>query len=389
MLGKCFWLGGREGCVVSLERHTRRRSQLTDLARPLRSTSLFINLALTVTATFLVLFAPFLSSLSTFLQALHRIFPFARGLFEDKVANVWCALNVVVKLRDLVPVSTLAKLALVATATALVPSVGAVLYVSYRLGRERALSPSLSPSPGPRAAAPTVILLPHALFLSAMAFFLLSFQVHEKSILLPLMPLTLLMGAREVGYGRMDWEWGVLVNNVAVFRCVPRLPSRRAGLTNGTENPRSMWPLLQRDGVATQYAALTLLWNYALGYNPLTLRPSFVKYLSLVRPPLPLTSLPPSLPIPADTRSGPPGHPGHLPRRRRSPRPRGARPAPSAPPRPVPRAQPVRVRGRVWPRVAVGGQEARAGGVGSGRGAAGLGDVGGGAGGGGGRGGRE
>ncbi|TNY20374.1 glucosyltransferase [Rhodotorula diobovata] len=232
LLGKCFWLGGREG------------------------TSLFINLALTVTATFLVLFAPFLSSLSTFLQALHRIFPFARGLFEDKVANVWCALNVVVKLRDLVPVSTLAKLALVATATALVPSVGAVLYVSYRLGRERALSPS----PSPRAAAPTVILLPHALFLSAMAFFLLSFQVHEKSILLPLMPLTLLMGAREVGYGRMDWEWGVLVNNVAVF---------------------SMWPLLQRDGVATQYAALTLLWNYALGYNPLTLRPSFVKYLSL------------------------------------------------------------------------------------------------------------
>ncbi|CRK28273.1 hypothetical protein BN1723_018345, partial [Verticillium longisporum] len=26
----------------------------------------------------------------------HRIFPFARGLFEDKVANFWCALNVVI-----------------------------------------------------------------------------------------------------------------------------------------------------------------------------------------------------------------------------------------------------------------------------------------------------
>ncbi|GAA5908509.1 hypothetical protein JCM8208_002650 [Rhodotorula glutinis] len=230
LLGKCFWLGGREG------------------------TSLFINLALAVTATFVALFAPFLTSLSTFGQALHRIFPFARGLFEDKVANVWCALNVVVKLRDLVPTSTLAKLALVATGTALVPSVGAVLWVSYRLGRERA-----SGTTAPGGAAPTILLVPHALFLSAMAFFLLSFQVHEKSILLPLMPLTLLMGAREVGYGRIDWEWGVLVNNVAVF---------------------SMWPLLQRDGVVTQYLALTALWNYAIGYNPLKLRASFVKYLS-------------------------------------------------------------------------------------------------------------
>ncbi|GAA6048700.1 hypothetical protein JCM3770_002028 [Rhodotorula araucariae] len=236
LLGKCIWLGGREG------------------------TTLFIHLALAVTATFLALFAPFLTSFSTFGQALHRIFPFARGLFEDKVANVWCALNVVVKLRDLVPVSTLAKLALAATATALLPSVGAVLFVSYRLGQGRKRETGTVAAAGSAAPAPTIILLPHALLLSAMAFFLLSFQVHEKSILLPLMPLTLLMGAREVGYGRMDWEWGALVNNVAVF---------------------SMWPLLQRDGVATQYLALTLLWNFLIGYNPLSLRASFVKYLSL------------------------------------------------------------------------------------------------------------
>ncbi|GJN94359.1 hypothetical protein Rhopal_007433-T1 [Rhodotorula paludigena] len=231
LLGKCFWLGGREGL------------------------SLFINLALAVSFTFVVLFAPFLTSITTFLQAIHRIFPFARGLFEDKVANVWCALNVVVKLRELAPVSTLAKLALAATVTAVLPSMVAVLGVSFSLGRSR--TPSASSTAGP---APTIILVPHALFLSAMAFFLFSFQVHEKSILLPLMPLTLLMGAREVGYGRMDWEWGVLVNNVAVF---------------------SMWPLLQRDGIPVQYLGLTLLWNFAIGYNPFTLRASFVKYLSL------------------------------------------------------------------------------------------------------------
>ena len=29
------------------------------------------------------------------LQVLHRMFPFARGLYEDKVANFWCSVSVV------------------------------------------------------------------------------------------------------------------------------------------------------------------------------------------------------------------------------------------------------------------------------------------------------
>jgi len=35
-----------------------------------------------------------------FMQALNRIFPLFRGLYQDKVANVWCAVNIVVKLRE-------------------------------------------------------------------------------------------------------------------------------------------------------------------------------------------------------------------------------------------------------------------------------------------------
>lgn len=73
-------------------------------------------------------------------------------------------------------------------------------------------------------AAPTTVLLPHLLFLSSLAFFLFSFQVHEKSILLPLMPLVGLMGARECGYGKKDWEWGMLVGNVGIYSCVSSLP---------------------------------------------------------------------------------------------------------------------------------------------------------------------
>ncbi|ORY54757.1 ALG6, ALG8 glycosyltransferase family-domain-containing protein [Leucosporidium creatinivorum] len=238
LLGKCLYLGGRPGV------------------------SLLLNLAFVTLGSFALLFAPFLTSPSHIVQALHRIFPFARGLFEDKVANVWCALNVIVKLRELASVATLAKVALFATLLVVLPSMIGLIWVSWATGEKarksegaQATEPSVE-----RKSVPTIILLPHALFLSSMGFFLFSFQVHEKSILLPLMPLTLLIGGREAGFGRMDWEWSVLLNNVAVF---------------------SMWPLLKRDGLGVQYLALTLGWNYLVGYNPFHLRHSFVKYLSL------------------------------------------------------------------------------------------------------------
>lgn len=195
--------------------------------------NLFLHLGLTVALSFTLLFLPFLSPFPTALfQSLHRIFPFARGLFEDKVANFWCALNVVIKLRNLASVTTLARLSLVMTGLAVLPSTVGVIWISHRLGKPspRTTSPSSSSSSptssssssstslkDPNRPAPTSHLLPHLLLTSSLSFFLFSFQVHEKSILLPLMPLTLLMGAREKGYGRLDWEWGVLLNNVAVF----------------------------------------------------------------------------------------------------------------------------------------------------------------------------
>jgi alpha-1,3-glucosyltransferase len=49
-----------------------------------------------------------------------------------------------------------------------------------------------------------------------MSFFLFSFQVHEKTILLPLLPITLLLSGAPVDSS--IYLWGVLVNNVAVFR---------------------------------------------------------------------------------------------------------------------------------------------------------------------------
>ena len=37
------------------------------------------------------------------LAVLGRLFPVGRGLFEDKVSNFWCSLNIVFKIKDVLP----------------------------------------------------------------------------------------------------------------------------------------------------------------------------------------------------------------------------------------------------------------------------------------------
>lgn len=98
---------------------------------------LLVSLGVTVVTTFLLMFLPFLlpnqvlNSLAsgeykalfslniwrphnwdtdTIGQGFHRIFPFSRGLWEDKVANFWCATNIFIKWRHLYSTSTLQKL---------------------------------------------------------------------------------------------------------------------------------------------------------------------------------------------------------------------------------------------------------------------------------------
>jgi len=106
-------------------------------------------------------------------------------------------------------------------------------------------------SSGNHAAQPPFLaLLPYALLTSSLSFFLFSFQVHEKTILVPLLPMTLLLSGTPMD--NAAYAWGALVNNVAVF---------------------SMWPLLKKDGLGLQYIATLLLWNRLIGYNPFTWPP--------------------------------------------------------------------------------------------------------------------
>ena len=128
---------------------------------------MLLRVSFAVVATFAVLWLPFLRNAETFANVLHRLFPVARGVFEDKVANIWCAVNVLYKLQNGFTNQQLAKICLAATAFAALPSC-ANLYRTPEKGK-------------------FIV----SLINCSLAFFLFSFQVHEKSILLVAVPVLL------------------------------------------------------------------------------------------------------------------------------------------------------------------------------------------------------
>ncbi|KAF7977800.1 hypothetical protein HWV62_2711 [Athelia sp. TMB] len=148
-----------------------------------------------------------------YLGTLEGIFPFNRGLFEDKVANFWCSSNVVFKWKNWIERDVLVKLSTGLTALGFFPSV---------VGLIRGAIISAKPVPDDKDTAPitvpTLPLLPYALLTSSMSFYLFSFQVHEKTILVPLLPMTLLLSGASPDSS--VFAWGVLANNVGVFRRV-------------------------------------------------------------------------------------------------------------------------------------------------------------------------
>lgn len=189
---------------------------------PVDGPKLFTRLAAITISTFILLFFPWLppfAPLSSIAQPLHRIFPFARGLFEDKVANFWCASNVVLKWKVWASRGLLVKLSTLLTAAGFIPGVVGMLRAGWVMKR-KVQSNNEKDATGNTETDPTPFLplLPYALLTSSMSFFLFSFQVHEKTILLPLMPMTLLVSGANVDSA--VYHWGVLANNIGVFRCV-------------------------------------------------------------------------------------------------------------------------------------------------------------------------
>ncbi|KAK1165051.1 dolichyl pyrophosphate Man9GlcNAc2 alpha-1,3-glucosyltransferase [Acipenser oxyrinchus oxyrinchus] len=128
-----------------------------------------LKIAGTVAASFVLCWLPFLADPAQALQVLRRLFPVDRGLFEDKVANTWCSLSVLVKVKNLLLPQTQLKLSFAATLLAVLPSC-IKLFVH-----------------------PSVRGFKLALVTCSLGFFLFSFQVHEKSILLAALPVCLLI----------------------------------------------------------------------------------------------------------------------------------------------------------------------------------------------------
>ncbi|KAI0087799.1 ALG6, ALG8 glycosyltransferase family-domain-containing protein [Irpex rosettiformis] len=233
LLAKCIYLGSKEGA------------------------QLFTRLGVVTAASFILLFLPWLPPFAPFsaiLDPISRIFPFSRGLFEDKVANFWCASNVVFKWRIWFSREILVKFSAALTAIGFAPSVFGLLYNGFKFSKAASNTEGkASPSPSP-----ILPLLPYALLGSSMSFFLFSFQVHEKTVLVPLLPLTLLLSSSS--NDSFTFQLGVLVNNVAMF---------------------SMWPLLKRDGLGLQYFVLLLLWNRMVGYSPFHASSAFLRFGAL------------------------------------------------------------------------------------------------------------
>ena len=167
-----------------------------------------------------VIYAP----LVQLLQVIHRMFPFSRGLFEDKVANAWCAIHTFYKLHRF-DASLLQRASLGATlASILIPCL-----IIFRHPRASLLLPALS----------TV----------SWGFFLFSFQVHEKSVLLPLLPMTLLL-AGDGGLTKETRAWVGWANTLGSW---------------------TMFPLLKREQLRVPYYVMTFLWVYLLGLPPTSL----------------------------------------------------------------------------------------------------------------------
>lgn len=102
-------------------------------------------------------------------QVLSRQFPFHRGIFEDKVSNLWYGLSVVFDYRKVLTINLIINLSICLTLLLISPIAFNLLTKTFT-ARRAILS----------------------LVNCSLAFFLASYQVHEKSLLLTLVPALLL-----------------------------------------------------------------------------------------------------------------------------------------------------------------------------------------------------
>lgn len=188
-----------------------------------------VVVGLTVIVTTIIMVFPFLlaasngsEAVSLIKQILIRMFPFERGLFEDKVANFWCSTNLVVKYSQRFTHEQLKLMSLACTIGAFTPPCVMIFWKSIRRQSHN----------------PDYVI--YGFSATAWAFYLFLFQVHEKTVLVPLVPtLFLLLTTDRSTIAHVQW-----INNVSIF---------------------SLFPLLKKDGLSLQYYSMFLMINWLMG----------------------------------------------------------------------------------------------------------------------------
>ncbi|XP_022109410.1 dolichyl pyrophosphate Man9GlcNAc2 alpha-1,3-glucosyltransferase-like isoform X2 [Acanthaster planci] len=190
-----------------------------------------VQIGVVVVATFVLCWLPFLSDMDVFVQVLRRLFPFDRGLFEDKVSNFWCSISVIIKIKNILSQDALVKLCLATTGVCLLPLCADLLRASVR-------------------SASSILKFHYSLINSSLVFFLFSYQVHEKSILLVALPVCCLLDVHP-----LLCSWFLLISTF------------------------SMLPLLIKDQLFLPYLALCLMF---LVVARMSFREKSVKFKVLV-----------------------------------------------------------------------------------------------------------
>lgn len=167
----------------------------------------FNKLAIAVIATFIIIWYPLLTSWKDVMQVLHRLFPVKRGVFEDKVSNVWCFANVFVKLKYVYNNEEMISMCFLTTIMTAMPS---CIDLFLRINKKKFILSLINVS---------------------LAFFLFSFQVHEKSILLAAIPV-----AMQLPEDPFMCFWFLLVSTF------------------------SMLPLLLKDGLLIPFLSTSLIY---------------------------------------------------------------------------------------------------------------------------------
>ncbi|CAD5170150.1 unnamed protein product [Musa acuminata subsp. malaccensis] len=167
-----------------------------------------MKLGLVVIGTFALVWWPYLYSIESVMEVLNRLAPFERGIFEDYVANFWCSTSVVIKWKRIFTIHSMKFLSLITTILAFLPSFVQQLKTPSDQG------------------------FLYSLLNNSFSFYLFSYQVHEKSILLPLLPASLLALQEPLLFG-----W--------LMHCALL----------------SMYPLLRRDRLLLQHGAVLSLFG--------------------------------------------------------------------------------------------------------------------------------